>query len=301
MRALMSAIRVAFVTPTTDSATGNSTYELLALGKLDITATTDNSGLTTYTGGTISKTNVDDDTLTATLSLYNYTVTDNGSSVSTIKFGDKLTSSDGVATITSLTQNVAKKITVIVYLDGDLVDNTMVAAANSSMTGNLNLQFSSSATLQAMENTTMREGGSNSTITYTKFKDAGGTMTTTVGSTTYALTVNNGYAIYKGSDGNYYTCEVMEKEADQTYKKITASLLSGGSDAFTVTAYTKTTSADFVVSDNTYTLTPKTGYSLYTDKDGVLYYKADTGNDFTKVDSSNYNNETLFNTTAKTS
>ena len=50
--------------------------------------------------------------------------------------------------ITDLDQNVAKAITVVVWLDGDLVDNSMVPAdASTSLKGTLNLQFATSADL----------------------------------------------------------------------------------------------------------------------------------------------------------
>lgn len=57
-----------------------------------------------------------------------------------------------------LQQNTATKISVLVYLDGDTVDNSMVANAASSITGSLNLQFKSSATLIPMENSTLKQG-----------------------------------------------------------------------------------------------------------------------------------------------
>lgn len=55
--------------------------------------------------------------------------------------------------ITSLNQNDPKAISVYVYLDGDTVDNAMVANAAKSMTGSMNLQFASSATLTPMNYT----------------------------------------------------------------------------------------------------------------------------------------------------
>ena len=57
-------------------------------------------------------------------------------------------------TIMSLTQNTAKALSVLVYLDGNNVTNADVAATgSSSMKGIMNLQFSSSATLTPMEYT----------------------------------------------------------------------------------------------------------------------------------------------------
>lgn len=70
---------------------------------------------------------------------------------------DKRTANNGEeAKLMQLEQNTAKKLTVLVYLDGHGVDNGDVANAASSMTGTLNLQFSSSAKLQPMENTALR-------------------------------------------------------------------------------------------------------------------------------------------------
>lgn len=60
------------------------------------------------------------------------------------------------AKLMQLEQNAAKKLTVLVYLEGHGVDNGDVANAASSMTGTLNLQFSSSAELKPMENTALR-------------------------------------------------------------------------------------------------------------------------------------------------
>lgn len=54
--------------------------------------------------------------------------------------------------ITGLNQNEEKMISAYVYLDGDSVDNSMVAATNNvTMTGSLNLQFGSSAELKPMD------------------------------------------------------------------------------------------------------------------------------------------------------
>jgi len=54
--------------------------------------------------------------------------------------------------IMPLTQNTAHKLSVLVYLDGNVVGNDDVAAtAATSMTGKMNLQFASSANLVPME------------------------------------------------------------------------------------------------------------------------------------------------------
>lgn len=60
-----------------------------------------------------------------------------------------------------LTQNTAARMSVLVYLDGDMVDNSMVANAAQSITGSLNLQFASSAQLKPMQNSALKNGTTN--------------------------------------------------------------------------------------------------------------------------------------------
>lgn len=60
-------------------------------------------------------------------------------------------------TITALTQNTVQKVSVLVYMDGNSVDNTAVSATGTeSGTLSLNLQFSSSAELNPMQNNTLK-------------------------------------------------------------------------------------------------------------------------------------------------
>lgn len=59
--------------------------------------------------------------------------------------------------IVDMNQNEAKKVSVLVYLDGNNIDNSAVSNATQTGTGmKLNLQFSSSATLTPMENSALR-------------------------------------------------------------------------------------------------------------------------------------------------
>lgn len=64
-----------------------------------------------------------------------------------------------------LTQNTAARMSVLVYLDGDMVDNSMVANAEQSITGSLNLQFASSAQLKPMQNSALKNGTTTTTNT----------------------------------------------------------------------------------------------------------------------------------------
>ena len=58
----------------------------------------------------------------------------------------------------------ALPVTALVYLDGKVVDNSSVAAnAAQSMTGTLNLQFSSDAILKPAEITSLRQGQKTNT------------------------------------------------------------------------------------------------------------------------------------------
>ena len=62
------------------------------------------------------------------------------------------------ATLMALQQNTATRLSVLVYLDGDTVDNSMVANAEQSITGSLNLQFASDAELVPMKNAELMKG-----------------------------------------------------------------------------------------------------------------------------------------------
>lgn len=211
LRALMSAMRVVFVETTIENNLPQ--YKVLGIAAADITKeTNEENGDTTYKGGET----VGTDGLKAGLYLYDYTVEDDGAITLRGKKADQ-------SELTDLNQNIAKKITAIVYIDGEIVDNTMVANAANSMSGSLNLQFSSDADLKPMENTNMRYNGGEKAkdapaVTYTPKAIAGATYT--YSGTEY--TVKNGYTIYEGSDKQaYYKADDSEK-----YNLITASNFS---------------------------------------------------------------------------
>lgn len=100
-----------------------------------------------------------DGTVKAKLYLYDFTMpkstVNTDKETGAIALGNKRTS----AAITSLEENVAKQVTAMVYLDGSIVNNSMVAANSSySMTGTMNLQFASSAELVPMHNQELFDG-----------------------------------------------------------------------------------------------------------------------------------------------
>lgn len=111
---------------------------------------------------------------------------------------NKLTGDD--AAITDLTQGVAKAVSVLVYLDGNSVDNADVSATGTtSMSGKLNLQFSSSAELKPMNYTPLMEqgggsgnGGSTATTYTVGCTGVVGEDTVAAGSD-YTFTIATGY------------------------------------------------------------------------------------------------------------
>jgi len=87
--------------------------------------------------------------IASSIYLYNWSI-DEISGELTV--GEMLEATDGKTALMSLDQNTPHQLSVLVYMDGDQVDNSMVAAETAaSLTGTLNLQFSSSADLIPMD------------------------------------------------------------------------------------------------------------------------------------------------------
>lgn len=155
--ALMSAIRVAFINPDTGDI-----YGIAALDNITTSA----------------------DGMKGDLVLKNYAIA-NETGIMTLT--DKPSSNDDEQKakddIMELPQNTATKLTAIVWLDGDKVDNGDVANAAQSLVGSMNLQFSSSEKLTPMKNTAMLNGNVNSavpTASITGTNTIEGTGTTTL-------------------------------------------------------------------------------------------------------------------------
>lgn len=135
---LMKSIRIVFV---------DSTNKIVAIGALDA----DNAIVS------------GEDVIKANVYLYNFTV----GATNSITLGDKLADNakDGEQQqLMALAKNEQVRLSAYVYLDGENVGNEDVANAATSMTGSLNLQFSSDATLVPMpyaplQNQTPAQGG----------------------------------------------------------------------------------------------------------------------------------------------
>lgn len=142
---LMQAIRVVFFDPTEGTIYGVATID-----NKDIDSVTVATGETTTEQQWRGK-----------LTLKDYTVDENNQ----LKVNAKTIAGDATAEqkaalndLMALTQNTAAKMSVLVYLDGDNVDNSMVANAAKSIEGKLNLQFTSSAELKPMKNSQLFNG-----------------------------------------------------------------------------------------------------------------------------------------------
>lgn len=120
IKELMGAIRIVFFTPSTEEGVGHG---ILGYARLDLTDT----DATSFSA--------------------------EGENIAPIKMCDAAGVFAAENVITNLEQNTATAISVLVYLDGDSVTNSSVAAtAATSLTGAMNLQFASSANLIPMEN-----------------------------------------------------------------------------------------------------------------------------------------------------
>ena len=88
----------------------------------------------------------------------------------------KLSGKKASSTITALEENVPKQVTALVYLDGSVVNNSMVAAEGGySMTGVLNLQFASDVMLTPMNNQELFDGADEETTSSTQTEQTSGT------------------------------------------------------------------------------------------------------------------------------
>lgn len=124
---LMNGIRITFV-QNYGNADGQAAEKILGTAKLDVANSTVENG----------------NSRKATLELYDVTGT------TKVENGELLT---------SLEKNAATQISAIVWMDGNTVRNADVAAtALQSLTGTLNLQFSTDVDLKPAVNTVLKKG-----------------------------------------------------------------------------------------------------------------------------------------------
>lgn len=155
LKELLSAIRITFVQDYGLSGDG-ITPEVLGTARLDVT------GVKDYTTGNIGDDNLGDtSTLTVTtegtapIRLYTETTThgEDGKTTTTLNEVE-----NGVL-LSAMEKNHAYQISAIVWLDGTAVKNANVSAATAqSLTGTLNLQFSTDIKLNPAVNTPLQKG-----------------------------------------------------------------------------------------------------------------------------------------------
>lgn len=155
LKELLSAIRITFVQDYGLSGDG-ITPEVLGTARLDVT------GVKDYTTGNIGDDNLGDtSTLTVTtegtapIRLYTETTTpgEDGKTTTTLNEVE-----NGVL-LSAMEKNHAYQISAIVWLDGTVVKNANVSAATAqSLTGTLNLQFSTDIKLNPAVNTPLQKG-----------------------------------------------------------------------------------------------------------------------------------------------
>ena len=146
---LMQAIRVVFFDPTEGTIYGVATIEAKDISAVTVAATETTT----------------EQQWRGKLTLKNYTVEDGQLKVTAKTVAEDATTEQKAALndLMALTQNTAAKMSVLVYLDGDVVDNSMVANAAKSIDGKLNLQFTSSAELKPMKNSQLFNGNNAAT------------------------------------------------------------------------------------------------------------------------------------------
>ena len=157
------------------------------------------------------------------------------------------------ATITSLVQNTATAVSTLVYLEGATIENADVG--NTNITGTMNIQFSSSATLKPMEYGDLRKDTSGSTTTTSYDVNAvvdGGTpiqITSVNEGAAYTVTLNTLNAFKTGGTydlANYdVSVEMAGADTDHTiaYDETTTTVtVTGGvTGEITITLTAKTT------------------------------------------------------------
>ena len=164
---LMTAIRIVFT---------DATGKIIGQAKLDITLddpTTKDENEANWT----TKQKDGNTVIEAPIRLYEATYTQDANGGTLVEYGEAkptAVDNDGAQTLMPLVQNTATMLSTYVYLDGDMVDNSMVANGASSMTGTLNLQFSSSAALDPMDYTPLKDQGGSSTPAPSSSEEANG-------------------------------------------------------------------------------------------------------------------------------
>lgn len=210
---LMDAVRVGFV-----DDQGN----LLGVAKLNTSNRT-----------------IEDGVVSAPLFLYDFSIEKEGENQGAMIMGERRKTDN---TITTLEQNTAKAVSVVVWLDGDVVDNSKVSATHdASLYGMLNLQFATSADLVPAENgelkniTTSKTGLEAVVAEYASVYDAGQGFYTTASWSEFAQAYVYAQAVIENTNATpsqIYNASAKLVKAHAALEKISATALSTMLDEF---------------------------------------------------------------------
>lgn len=172
---LMNHIKVVFIC----GDAGDNNGSILSEARLDTRVTTDEE-----TGESVKHYKVNEDgSITVNLRMLK-TVEDkdeNGNVQGT--HTEMITADNEAQKVMALTKDMAHRVSVLVYLDGETVTNADVSTAAESLTGTMNLQFKSSATLVPMDYTGLSLEGLGENQTQTPSEDESTNQENTSGTT----------------------------------------------------------------------------------------------------------------------
>lgn len=222
VKRLMSAVRIVFTTVT------DAGEEIIAVGVLDIANVT--------AAGT---------ELTAGIKLVEYSleaVPNAGAKINVVTENDAPKFKTSPA-LMELNQNDVHKLSVLVFLDGDKVTNADVATGDNSVTGTLNLQFSSDADLKPMEYADLMKAG-----------EAGEDENASTITGVPATAATGATVTLPEKDSNDVTIVWSVAAGDTTGSSVTGNTLTVGGTAGTLTLNAKD-EAGAALGAGTYTIT----------------------------------------------
>jgi hypothetical protein len=258
---LLSAINVVFMNPEDGTIYGTAVAGDIAAGDSEATANLyleSSATKTTYTLGKDAYTKADSGVYKLDTAKYGAATdgveyTKYETTISSNDYSKLAATTTSVVTyqdqsvITALEQNTVKKVSALVYMDGSKIDNSSVINAASSGALTMNLQFSSSADLVPMSNTSLKQiadkatGASGAKITgeaSMNLSDGAVTLTAALTDPPEGETISS--VVWSSSDTTVATVTGSSTTASVTAKgvgatKITALVVSNKGNVYTAT------------------------------------------------------------------
>ncbi|MBE7066019.1 MAG: hypothetical protein E7385_00530 [Ruminococcaceae bacterium] len=199
---------------------------------------------------------VDKNTIKAPLYIYDYSISEEEEDKGAMIIGERRKFDNKIV---ALEQNVAKAVTVLVWLDGDIVDNTMVSAeSETSLNGTLNLQFASSADLIPADNNGLINLTTNTNdliATIESYKEtykAGQKMYTTISWNAFTDAYEHAMAVVENKNSNdsqVYMANKHLKVAKQSLEEINITALKNEAERIRTMMGTSEDIARYVLFD----------------------------------------------------